>query len=175
MILAGLAHACGAHETAQALVRDSIELSIYAGCDTTQPVTSRLQKDLNLASSLRLPEIVFGDNSDTVPLNALALLRLKSWADANNLSTRIIANDSLSRKGLWAFWQSRVQASPFLSSLQQPPTKGSGWPQQLDEWISQRSKIARQRIAAVDAELRDANEVKQKKDDQDKLYHAVDN
>lgn len=177
MILAGLANACGAADTARRLVRDSIELSIIAGCDLNAQgkPSGRLQADLNLAAALRLPEIVFGDKQELIQLNPIVLTQLKAWADANEMSDKMVVDESLRRKGLWAFWQSLAGGSPFMSALPMPPTSGSsGFPAVLRQWLEQRAAIARQRLGQFETELKQAEQQNQRLDQQEKRYRAIE-
>ncbi len=123
----------GATETADKLLLDLVELSIYAGCEhaDSKRLQARMGKDLELPILLHVSNWVRRQQRASkqevlMSVSNPALEAARTWADRQNLRATIVKpNGQLSLSGLYAYWASRGKdRTPFWYDILQPDAQG---------------------------------------------------
>jgi hypothetical protein len=125
----------GAVQTADLLLRDVVELSIYAGAE----VSHERFESLDLTYPLRLSQWVRGELAQpaaaSIAISPTAIEFVQRWSRANNLEA-VGTADRLSIVKLFDFWQWRSSRPPYW-----PPVSADGTlrfldgnPARLDAW-----------------------------------------
>ncbi|MHC4400350.1 MAG: hypothetical protein ACYTG0_11805 [Planctomycetota bacterium] len=135
VVLASWLTEAGASETAEKLLLDLVELSVYAGCQhgDIKKLKARMSENLELPVLLHVANFV--RRQSRVPKQEVlmsvshpSLEAARRWAERLNMRTTIVKpNGKLSLSGLHAYWASRGGAgrTPFWHDIPWPDQTGN--------------------------------------------------